>query len=468
MLLKDNGTLIFDDVPKFDFIQIFKLQIMKVSVKLMVVAALLGSILIACASDPNIESAKLSLRNADFQGVLDSAERALEENPENADAFYYKGAAWLEIAEEQPVDQRRDALQSARESMVRADELFRAQEISSNEAQTAIPLLVNRWRDEYSQGIGGIDFEGDNPPEVLQLAIQHVYNAHTVMPDSTMNLDALAELYFMSDDLDNAAKYMREAIEHADEADLSRYQRLTYFFMLQENNEGTLEVLEMAAQVFPDEIFFVQEQANIYFRTGQNDKAMQVLEDLIARDESNAQYRLVFGSQIYQEYLNLTQEVAGLYDELFDLNQQFRELARQSRPNQQRVSEVEGQINAVQDKIRELDLQRFDIADRAEEQLMISFELEPNEPNTTYTLGAINENRGLALVDQINNLFDDSMDFSDMERRAMDYFRAALPFYEKTAELEPEEVDNWMKLFQLYTRLGMQDDAERAAERAGF
>ena len=468
MLLKDNGTLIFIDVPKFDFIQIFKLLVMKISVKLMVVAALLGAILMACASDPNIESAKLSLRNADFQGVLASAERALEENPENAFAFYYKGAAWLEIAEEQAVDQRREALQNARTNMLRADELFTAQEIRSNESQTAIPLLVNRWRDEYSQGIGGIDFEGENSPEVLRLAIQHVYNAHTVMPDSTMNLDALAELYFMLDDIDNAANYMRQAIEHASEPDLSRFQRLTYFFMLQENNEGTLEVLQMAAEVFPGEIFFVQEQANIYFRTGQTEKAMAVLEELIARDETNAQYRLVFGSQIYQEYLNLTQDVAALYDELFELNQQFRELARQSRPNQQRVRELESQIDAVQDQIRALDERRFAIADRAEEQLMIAFELDPTEPNTTYTLGAINENRGLALVDQINNLFDDNMDFSALEQRAMDFFRAALPFYQKTAELEPDEVDNWMKLFQLYTRLGMQEDAARAAERAGF
>ncbi|AXJ00163.1 hypothetical protein CYPRO_0886 [Cyclonatronum proteinivorum] len=441
---------------------------MKVSVKLAVIAALLGSIMLACASDPNIESAKLNLRNADFQGVIASAEAALEENPENADAFYYKGAAWLEIAEEQPVDQRRDALQNARTNMLRADELFTEQEISSNESQTAIPLLVNRWRDEYSQGISGIDFEGENPPEVLQLAIQHVYNAHTVMPDSTMNLDALSELYFMSNDVDNAAKYMREAIDQAAEPDLSRYQRLTYFFMLQENNEGTLEILEVAAEVFPDEIFFVQEQANIFFRMGETEQAMAVLEDLIARDESNAQYRLVFGSQIYQEYLNLTQDVAAMYDELFDLNQEFRELARQSNPSAAAVRDVESRIDAVQDQIRAMDERRFAIADRAEEQLMIAFELEPNEPNTTYTLGAINENRGLALVDQINNLFDDDMDFSEMEQQAMDFFRASLPFYEKTAELEPEETDNWMKLFQLYTRLGMQEEAERAAERAGF
>lgn len=428
----------------------------------------LAGIVASCASDPNIESAKLNLRNNDFQGVITSAEAALAENPENADAFYYIGVAHLQIADEKAVTERRDNLASARENMLRADELYRQQEISSNESETAIQLLINRWADEYSLAVGGVDFEADNSPEVLQKSIDHLYNAYTVMPDSIMTLDALSEIYFMKDDVDNAVKYMEMAIDKASEPELTRYQRLTFFYQIADNVEGSLSILERAAVIFPDETFFVQEQANIYFRTGQNEKAMAVLEDLIAQDPENAQYRLVFGSQIYQEYLNLTSDIAALYDELFDKNQRFREMVRSGQSNQNRIREVEREIDGIQNRITSLDNTRFEIAERAEEQLMIAFEMEPDNPNTTYTLGAINENRGLALIDQVNNIYDDSLDLSAMEQQANSYFMAALPFYEKTAELEPEDPDNWLKLFQLYLRLGMDEEAQAAAERAGI
>lgn len=441
---------------------------MKLNFKITTLAVLLAAILASCASDPNIESAKLNLRNADYQGVIDAANQALVENPENADAFFYIGAAHLEMADEKPVSERREDLEKARENMVRADELYREQEISSNEAESAITLLVARWRDEYSQGIGGIDFEIENPPEVLQTAIHHVYNAKAVMPDSTMNLDALSELYFMMDDVDNAVAYMEKAVDQSTEPDLTRYQRLAFFYQVKEDEQASLDLLERAYELFPEEIFFIQEQANIYFRMGENERAMEVLEQLIERDPENAQYRLVFGSQIYQEYLNMTDEVAELYDRLFDQHSEFREEARQSRPDMNKIERLEREMDEIQEEILRIDALRFEIAERAEEQLLKAHELDPTEPNTTYTLGAINENRGLALLDQMNNLFTQDIDTGDFQQRARTHFEAALPFYELTAELEPEESDNWLKLFQVYTRLGMADQAEAAAEKAGL
>ncbi|MCH8557730.1 MAG: tetratricopeptide repeat protein [Balneolia bacterium] len=441
---------------------------MKINFKITTLAILLAAILASCASDPNIESAKLNLRNSDYQGVIDAANRALVENPDNADAFFYIGAAHLELADDKPVSERREDLQKARENMVRADELYREQEIASNEAESAISLLVARWQDEYSQGIGGIDFEVENPPEVLQTAIYHVYNAHAVMPDSTMNLDALSELYFMMDDVDNAVNYMEKAVDQSTEPDLTRYQRLAYFYQVKEDEQASLNLLERAADLFPDEIFFVQEQANIYFRQGENERAMEILQQLIETDPNNPQYRLVMGSQIYQEYLNMTDEIAGLYDRLFDLNSEFRDEARSTNPDLGKIERLENEMDEIQVEIMRIDELRFEIAERAEEQLLRAHELDPEEPNTTYTLGAINENRGLALLDQMNNLFTQDIDTEDFQQRARAYFEASLPFYELTAELEPEESDNWLKLFQVYTRLGMAEQAEEAAERAGL
>ena len=81
-------------------------------------------------------------------------------------------------------------------------------------------------------------------------------------------------------------------------------------------------------------------------------------------------------------------------------------------------------------------------------------------------LGAINENRGLSLLDQ-RNLTDDISEASRLEAEAMEHIRKALPFYERTAELEDSD-DNWIKLFQVYTRLDMMDEAQEAMRKAGL
>ena len=57
-------------------------------------ALCLGGLLLVssgCASNPNVEGAKLNLRNGNFQKALDNVEIALENDQQNAEAWLVKG-----------------------------------------------------------------------------------------------------------------------------------------------------------------------------------------------------------------------------------------------------------------------------------------------------------------------------------------------------------------------------------------
>ncbi|NBW94064.1 MAG: hypothetical protein EBR20_06845, partial [Bacteroidetes bacterium] len=51
-----------------------------------------------CSSDPNVEGAKLDLRNQDYDRALGNLETALENNPQNAEAYELKGRVLSEKA----------------------------------------------------------------------------------------------------------------------------------------------------------------------------------------------------------------------------------------------------------------------------------------------------------------------------------------------------------------------------------
>ena len=60
-----------------------------------------GFLLIAadgCSSDPNVEGAKLDLKNKDYDRAMENIGKALESNPENAEALELKGQILQEQA----------------------------------------------------------------------------------------------------------------------------------------------------------------------------------------------------------------------------------------------------------------------------------------------------------------------------------------------------------------------------------
>ena len=51
-----------------------------------------------CSSDPNVEGAKLDLRNKDYDRAIVNLDKAIETNPGNHEAYFLKGQVYQEMS----------------------------------------------------------------------------------------------------------------------------------------------------------------------------------------------------------------------------------------------------------------------------------------------------------------------------------------------------------------------------------
>jgi tetratricopeptide (TPR) repeat protein len=435
--------------------------------KLTLVLLMVG-FLAACGGDPNIESAKLNLNRSDYGKVLESANAALETNPDNPLGHYYKGIALSELAKAASVDARESGYAEARTSFDRSLELFAAAGQNTNESQY-IPLRITQlWADEYNAAVNLVVPDEGEPTEAhLSRAIQHLKSAHAIEPDSIQSLDVASEVYYMQSDIPNAITYLEMAIEKTSTPESYRWLRLTYFYTITEQHEKSLETLNKAMAEFPEDIEVTQELANAYLAMGETDKALEVVRQLIAADPENAQYRLVFGTQIYQYVLEMGDDLRGANDVIIENTRQLRLEERKARPDASVVNQLKTNIADAEALIANLTADIDNYTQQAEDELQVAATLEDDNPIIFNTLGIIYQNRAANLFDRRNATEDLALaDRLDSEAREM--LSRSLPYYERAAELDAENTDYWMALFRIYTTLGMTEKALEAQEKSGL
>ena len=66
-----------------------------------------------------------------------------------------------------------------------------------------------------------------------------------------------------------------------------------------------------------------------------------------------------------------------------------------------------------------------------------------------------------------NNTVDNEV-AQQLDNEARQNLQEALIYYERAAELDPDDTETWQSLFQVYTTLGMEEKAMEAMEKAGL
>jgi len=423
---------------------------------------------VACGGDPNIESAKLNLNRGDYRQVISASEAALVTNPENPIAYYFLGIGQSELGKQQPVAQREQYFRDARASFDQALELFKEQGRTGTEREFIPVQVTHIWGQEYNSAVNLIVPEEGEPTEQgLLRSINNLRNAFAIEPDSVQSVDVLAEVYFMVGDLENAIESMQKAIELTQQPEAFRFVRLAYFQRESGDAESSLTTLNTGRAQFPGDIEISQEVANVYLQMGELDQALVVVRDLIQSDPENAQYRLVFGSQVYQLVLDMSDEQRELYRSLDDMNRELRDAQRATRPDANKVTELRTNIETTTQRIAELEAQIQDLTQQAEDELVVAAELAPDDDFVFNTLGVIYQNRAAAIYD-LRNITENLEEAARLDTLALDMLRQSVVYYERAAEIDPDNQEYWLSLFRVYTRLGMTEKALDAQERAGF
>lgn len=414
------------------------------------------------ATDPNIETAKLSFKSGDYDKALESINTAITNNPSNADAYNFKGNVLAEQAQKKanPAD-RLPLYTDMRIAYKTAISIY---DTTNKKPQSQlIDINVTRyWASEHNSGIRLVAIDGTPEPAAIKKAEAHFTNAIAIEPDSITSYEILAEVYLMDNNYDKAIEYMSLGMSKQEKPDMSRYLRLAAFYEMNKNDDAVLNTLREAESNYPDSIGVVQSLANAYLRINDTDNALATVKKLIDSEPENAQYRLVYGTQLYTTTETLATELESNYELLSVLKKDVK--ATKDKKTQARLTK---EIDSLKTADKSLKIKIDDLTEKALVQLRKVIELQPEDGPSNFTIGAIIQNKAASIFKD-RDMTDDNKEASKLDKLAKSTLNEALPYYEKAVEISPNEKDYWMTLFRVYTTLGMTDKAQVAMEKAGL
>lgn len=416
------------------------------------------------STSPLVNEVQLSLVTGDFEAALQTVNTAIEEDANNHTAHFYKGVVLSSQAEsiENP-SEREEYYARAKESYDTARNLMEQMEETPSELEELNNTVVSFWADEYNMAVNiqNDDSLFNATEDPYRTSLAHLQNAVTINPDSAMTYQVLSSTYFQLEQIDQAISTYEEALDLMESPEASDYEYITSLYLYDNQYEKAITTAEMALEQYPGNSMFVQFMADAYIQSGERERAIEIVQDLIDEEPDNPQYRRVLGTQIYQSVEELGSEASDMYEELYELRQDVQGLSGDERAEaESRIEELTQTIDDIEEDIDEL-------TQISVEQMEKVVELEPESESANFILGIIYQNRAANLFERRNNTTDNAQ-ANEFDEMARDVLRDALVYYERAAEINPDNPENWQSLFQVYTTLGMEEKASEAMEKAGF
>jgi len=177
------------------------------------------------------------------------------------------------------------------------------------------------------------------------------------------------------------------------------YQYLAIEYQKADDMVNFEKTLVEGNALFPKEPYYLLSLINVYINAEKNDKALEAITAAVQNDPSNAQLLDVAG-RIYE---------SGFKDN-----------------------------------------------EKAEEYFLKSIQIDGENAESQANLGRIYFNKGVVQLEEANNISDVKR-YSEERDKALESFRKALPYYEKSFKLDAEVTDTKIALRSIYYNLKMDD-----------
>ncbi|MCH8276837.1 MAG: tetratricopeptide repeat protein [Bacteroidetes bacterium] len=332
---------------------------------------LLGSVLLigadGCSSDPNVEGAKLDLRNKDYDRALQNLETALVTNPDNTDALELKGRVLGEKAFTiQNIEEHAALIAEMVESYGRAVAL------DSTLADAVTLSLRIAFSREFQLGIQAFNRGSDDQNE-YNTAATYFGTASVIQPDSSGAYVNQAYALMRADRPNDAIAPFEMALERGDTQE-DTYRFLAGLYQANDQDEEAVTLLETASGRYPDNVDVQTELLNAYQLAGQIDRAMSMYEGAVREDPANKLFRYNYGSmlvlkELYDEaivqlsaaveldpeYGNAQYNMGAAYiNKAVNVNDRINEIDDEVRAKKDELSDdEEAEMNAEIDRLAE-------------------------------------------------------------------------------------------------------------------
>jgi tetratricopeptide (TPR) repeat protein len=253
--------------------------------------------------------------------------------------------------------------------------------------------------------------------------------------------------------------------------------------------DKSIEAFENAAMIQPDSADVYKNIAFVYMSSGENEKAIEPLQQLVKLNQELDGYKYLgeiyyaLGSNKISSY-----RISGNAQDSVDANGHFSdaidilEKGRSNYPDNDdltrilnasyiemgRITEALESSKALVDKEPENKTYRYNYGvillqsekyESAEEQFKKALEIDPDYDNAIYNLAVTYVSWGT----QMSKEAEENEDFSGEYKKK---YEAAMPYLERVVAVDTENAEIWELLGKVYSVLGMQDKAIEAFNNA--
>ena len=319
------------------------------------VVMMAGVLLAGCAvGDPNINEAESALEDGNYDAALESVERALEENPENAEAFLTRARIFEAQAEEAETPEERVQLyEQVAEARQQAAELSPdARSQVESQRQFSYIDLMQRGAERFN------DAQEAQDPELFRETASFFTSARLIAPDSSDAYTNEAFALLNAGDREEVVPVLERAIEtNQDTADVDLYSILSSLYLQFGQEEDALNLLDEAVQFYPENQEVQELRLNAFTAAGEMDRALDAYREQVEQNPDNAIFRYNYGSLLlnngqYEEAAEQLERAAELNPDdgsiFFNLGAAY---VNQAADRDDQISAVETE---VQEEGREL------------------------------------------------------------------------------------------------------------------
>lgn len=247
-----------------------------------------------CSSDPNVEGAKLDLKNKDYDRALQNLETALQTNPDNVDALELKGRVIGEmILGIRDIDEHTSLL------VEMLDSYDRALLLDPTLDETITQAIRIAYSNEFTMGSQAFN-RGQNDDSEYATSAAFFKNAARIQPDSSGAYVNQAYAHMNGGESAAAIQPFEKALEKGDtEKDTFRF--LASLYQSADRFEEAVTVLESAGELYPDDEELQKELLNAYQLADQTDRALEMYSQAVEKDPQNKLFRYNYGTLLTME-----------------------------------------------------------------------------------------------------------------------------------------------------------------------
>jgi hypothetical protein len=358
---------------------------------------------------------------AEYEQQLERVTEELNRNPDNRELEVEKAGLLAGLATNITIpDQRQPYYRNLRD-------LADTQKFRDGTTNSDInDKIKSAWTREQSEAVRLLQQENQEgmSDHTFGLIISHFENAISLNPDSINTYSLLANTYYRHGDFNDAIHTLERSLDRTDAAKPNIREKLAYLYLESGDIESSIELYSTLVEDNPNDAHLRHGLANAFILNQSHEQAIDILRPLTEQYNTRYEYQEALSAQLYYNF-------AGQADNMLN----------------------DGMVIGNDEADRLLAL--LDEADSIFETLS---EVLPFNEEQLLRSAAFYTSASAKLNTLKESADEDAHERLTSQRES--FLEKGLPVWEKLAENHPENIEYVRALIEVYSALGMEDEAE--------